>query len=125
MPHASFSPIVHHMTKLPGTEQYAITRVTPLTRLSCLSEAVYLQNGMIFSVGGDLMTNPPAWVFDEMRKMSEASLREVGFERVPEQPKDAPAFLDHDLAELKAAELEQKRRAALAKANPAPASTKE
>lgn len=109
---AAFSQVVHHMTKLPGQQGYRITAVTPLTRLSNLGETVLLQHGQFWDAGGNPLKTLPSWVFAEMRKMSPAALKEVGFSEVPATPKDAPEFLDPETVESKRVDLEERRSAA-------------
>lgn len=109
---STFSPVVHHMTKLAGQQGYRITAVTPLTRLSNLGEVVLLQHGQFWDAGGNALKTLPAWAYAEMRKMSPAALKEVGFAEAPEQPKDAPNFLDPETVESKRADLEERRSAA-------------
>lgn len=109
---ASFSPVVHHMTKLAGQQGYRITSITPLTRLTNYGEVVLLQHGQFWDAGGNALKTIPAWAYAEMRKMSEAALKEVGFAAVPEQPKEAPEFLDPETVAEKKADLDERRSAA-------------
>lgn len=80
----TFSHITHHMGKLDNG-MYAVKRVTPIVRLGSSSESVYLQQGNFYDASGVVLEpeSLPGWVGIEMRKMSPAALKDVGFEEVP------------------------------------------
>lgn len=105
-----FSQTVHHFTRDPGTKQYRVTAVTPLTRLSQYGEFVFLQGGKFWDAAGVEMKVVPAWAYDQMAKLTERGLKEVGFAHVPVKPKDAPEFLDPETVDFKKSELEERRR---------------
>lgn len=105
-----FSNVVHHFTRDPGTKQYKVTRVTPLTRLSQYGESVFLQGGKIYDAAGVELKVVPAWAYDQMAKLTPRGLKEAGFEQVPAKPKDAPEFIDPEQVDFKKSELDERRR---------------
>lgn len=81
----AFSHITHHMVKVPETQQYRVGRVTPVVRLGCMSEAVYLQGGKCYSAEGDEM-ELPTWAYGQMALLTPTTLQEAGFAEVPTPP---------------------------------------
>lgn len=80
---ASFPHVVHHTSKIPDTDTYAVTRITPIVRISCPNGSVYLQSGKVLSGGGDVVKDLPAWFYEEVAKLTPNALREVGFAECP------------------------------------------
>lgn len=108
----SFIPVVHHMTKKAEGQGYRITAITPITRLSSYGEIVQLQGGAFYDAGGKPLEIIPGWAYDEMRKMSPAALKEAGFSAPLDKPKDAPEYLDPEMAAIKREEFEERRASA-------------
>lgn len=78
----SYSPITHHMSKVDGSNMYAVTRVTPTIRMAVYGESVLLQNGRVWDDAGKELKpdDYPGWLYTEMGKLTPAALREAGFE---------------------------------------------
>lgn len=70
----------HTFERIEGTQQYRLTKVIPYVRLGNDNESVFLQAGKMFYVSGEVVKTPPAWVKEEMGKMTAKALAEVGFE---------------------------------------------
>lgn len=87
----SLDPIVHHMTKAADAQAYAykVTRITPITRLGCMGEAILLQGGQVFDEGGEVIANPPGWFYEQIARLSPAALKEAGFTEAPARPTSA------------------------------------
>lgn len=84
----SFSKIIHHMGRVPETQQYKINRVTPSIRLAQYNEVVLLQGGSFYSPEGQAIKEVPGWVYMQMQNLTPAALSEAGFKEVPKAPKN-------------------------------------
>jgi hypothetical protein len=73
--------VVHHFTKVPGTNEMRLVKINPYVRIAHGAEPpLFIQGGRIFSEGGPEMPTEqlPAWWDKEVSKLSPAVRAEVG-----------------------------------------------
>lgn len=92
-----FSHITHHMGRVADTNQYEVTRITPIIRLGVAGSSCYLQGGHCYDEGGKPM-DLPGWAYGEMAKLTPAALKEAGYDSVPTPPSDVKIILDSAVA---------------------------
>lgn len=85
----SFDHITHHYSKTPESGTYVVTRITPIVRLSCLDGTLFMQSGRVLDEGGNEITDPPGWFYDEAAKITQQALLECGFKERPTRPSSA------------------------------------
>lgn len=93
----TFSHVTHHMGKNPDNLRYQVVRTTPIVRLNFMSEVVLLQGGRVFSGDGTEM-KLPGWAYEAMSRLTPATLKEAGFDAVPEPPKGLDTTMTDALA---------------------------
>lgn len=71
---------VHHYVKLPNTTEMRLTKVSPYVRI-CRAAAppIFLQEGQVFSEGGEPVTPLPEWFEEELAKITPKVRDEVGW----------------------------------------------
>jgi hypothetical protein len=75
---------VHQYQRLPGTLEVRLVRTNPYVRITNGGEPpLFVQGGVIYSEGGDVITDPPAWWAAEVLKLSPTVRAEVGLGPVP------------------------------------------
>lgn len=81
------------MGKDSNSQQYRVVRTTPIVRLGFGSEVVFLQSGNFYDASGKTYDEAtlPGWVKGEMSKLSDDSLKSVGFTRPNAKPSEQPA----------------------------------
>lgn len=77
-----FTHITHHFARVPDTQQYKVTRVTPIVRLTQLGDTIYLQGGRCYTAEGVEM-DLPDWAPAAMAKLTPAVLKEAGYDAIP------------------------------------------
>lgn len=78
---------VHVLRKIPGSQQYALAETHPAMRIAQGDNALYIQDGQVWSAGGDLVkpTEIPGWFLEEVKKVNPKALVECGFTHIPEK----------------------------------------
>jgi hypothetical protein len=86
---------VHEYQRVPNTTEVRLVRTTPYVRLrgSADDPPLFIQGGQVYSEGGQIIADPPAWFWDELAKVSDGTLREVGWtaRRVGSERERSPA----------------------------------
>lgn len=70
---------VHVIDKVPGTNNFRLTKVQPAMRLCENGEIVWIQRGKLFDDGGQQMDEAPEWFAKVVQKCSVSALAEVGY----------------------------------------------
>ena len=72
---------VHVYKKVPGKNVFALAEIHPAIRLGSGEEHLYIQNGAVFTEGGDpvLAKDYPGWFVDAAAKLNPKVLQETGF----------------------------------------------
>jgi hypothetical protein len=78
---------VHVFQKVPNTNQFRLKEVHPYVRLTDGEEVVYIQDGSVYSGGGEPFAAAavPAWFHEKVKTLNPAILRECGY-----TPREAP-----------------------------------
>lgn len=74
----SFSLMPHEFTKV-GSQQYRVSKIRPYIRLGHENEALYIQDGKVWTEDGVEVKAVPAWFKEEARKCNPAALAETGY----------------------------------------------
>jgi hypothetical protein len=71
---------VHEYTRIPGTMEVRLVHQRPYLRLrsGAHEPPIFVQEGVFYSEGGDLMGDPPEWLDEELAKVSPEGLSAVG-----------------------------------------------
>lgn len=76
--------------RVKGTMQVVLKKTNPAMRLRAgrANPPVYIQGGIVYGEGGDVIENLPPWFWTELKKASPGALMECGWTRgVEQEPK--------------------------------------
>lgn len=79
----SFTLMPQEYTKQEGSQVYKLTRVRPYIRVGSEGESLFLQEGKVYTLGGEVVKTVPAWCQAEIAKLTPAARAEVGFPELP------------------------------------------
>lgn len=73
---------VHEMEKPDGSDVTVVTKVNPYIRLAHQSEPpLFIQAGTIFNAGGEEENKIPSWFWNQLERVTDKALTDVGFTR--------------------------------------------
>lgn len=84
---------VHRYARMPGTNETRLVSSNPYLRLNAgplESPPLFVQQGRVYSEGGELIKDLPEWFWEEARKCSPEARREVGLVLPEEGPINTP-----------------------------------
>lgn len=74
---------VHDYARIPGTHDMRLVKTTPYVRLARQgSPPIYVQGGRVYSEGGPEVSTVPAWLPDELAKLTPTVRTEIGADKV-------------------------------------------
>ena len=77
---------VHETEQIKGTSEFRLVRVRPTASLAREGEpGIFIQSGGIYYEDGKPVVNPPAWFWEDCRKMTPERRQQLGV-RLPEEP---------------------------------------
>lgn len=82
----AFGLTVHHFRRDNRTGHRVLTKVTPYIAIATREGRLYVQNGKVWSEGGEEVPTPPAWFWDEWRKIRPERRAQFGLP-LPEERK--------------------------------------
>lgn len=72
---------VHHYVKIPGENAVKLIGTHPYIRFASEGQGVvFLQDGQFWYEGGQVLTDRPAWLREQIRKASPVALHEAGYD---------------------------------------------
>lgn len=83
---------VHAYERVPGSSTVRLLRTLPYVRVSQDAEAYFIQGGLVLTAGGDVIDELPGWFWEQVDRLTDATLAEVKFARrvVPPAPQPEP-----------------------------------
>ncbi len=86
---------VHEYARIPGTGEMRLVRTRPAMRIRAMGEPpLWVQDGQVYTDGGQPVVTPPGWFWDEMERVSPETRQQHGLtlpaETPPPMPKPQP-----------------------------------
>lgn len=86
-----FTLRVHEYGKVPNSPFTKIIKSNHYIRLSHQGQPpIYIQNGHLWSEGGDRITNPPEWFHEQIKSVDKKQLAAVKYEAEAPKPRGRP-----------------------------------
>lgn len=91
---------VHHYVKQPGENVVKLVKTNPYLRFTSEHGTVFLQSGHFWYEGGDLCSDRPAWLMEQVNRCSAFALKECGY-NPDKEPKKALDDADQEVSKIR------------------------